>query len=87
LGESDLGVMQLQVSGDGPGIAPSERDHLFERFRRGAEVSATGSGLGLAIAKAAARQLGARMEIVPGPDGKGIGFSLTWPDAARARVA
>jgi hypothetical protein len=36
----------------------------------------------LAIVKSAARQLGARIEIVPGLGGKGIGFSLTWADAA-----
>jgi two-component sensor histidine kinase len=43
-------------------------------------------GLGLAIVKSAARQLGARIEIVPGLNGKGIGFRLRWPDEALARV-
>jgi two-component system, OmpR family, sensor histidine kinase QseC len=75
-------AVQVQVSDDGPGIAPGERAQLFERFRRGANVSVSGSGLGLAIVKSAARQLGARIEIVPGLGGKGIGFSLTWPNAA-----
>jgi two-component system, OmpR family, sensor histidine kinase QseC len=83
LSESDLGVVQLQVSDDGPGIAPSERDHIFERFRRGADVSASGSGLGLAIVKAAARQLGARIELAPGLGGDGVAFIVTWPDSTR----
>jgi two-component system, OmpR family, sensor histidine kinase QseC len=87
LSESDLGVVQLQVSDDGPGIAPSERDHVFERFRRGADVSATGSGLGLAIVKAAARQLGARIELAPGLGGHGVAFGVTWPDTTSATGA
>jgi two-component sensor histidine kinase len=73
-------------SDDGPGIAPDERAHLFERFRRGANVSASGSGLGLAIVKSAGRQIGARIENAHGLGGKGIGFRLRWPDEALARV-
>lgn len=46
------GDVRLWVADDGPGIAPSERQRVFERFYRGdrARVGA-GSGLGLAIAK------------------------------------
>ena len=41
----------LQVADDGPGIAPSDREHVFERFWRAPDSGADGSGLGLAIAK------------------------------------
>ena len=46
------GDVRLWVADDGPGIAPSERRRVFERFYRGDRARAgTGSGLGLAIAK------------------------------------
>jgi two-component system, OmpR family, sensor histidine kinase QseC len=38
------GAVQVQVSDDGPGIAPGERAQLFERFRRGANVSVSAQG-------------------------------------------
>lgn len=64
------GECVLEVSDDGPGIAPAERGHVFERFRRGAAATSasngSGSGLGLAIVQAAARQLGARIELGDG---------------------
>jgi two-component system sensor histidine kinase CiaH len=41
----------LQVADDGPGIASSDREHVFMRFWRGPDSGADGSGLGLAIAK------------------------------------
>ncbi|OHV86815.1 sensor histidine kinase [Mesorhizobium sp. ORS 3428] len=42
---------QLTVTDDGPGIAPEEREHVFERFYRIAGASEEGSGLGLAIVR------------------------------------
>lgn len=50
--EEPGGDVRLWVADDGPGIAPSERRRVFERFYRGDRARAgTGSGLGLAIAK------------------------------------
>jgi signal transduction histidine kinase len=44
------GYAQLAVSDEGPGVAPGDRELIFERFRRGANASsASGFGLGLAI--------------------------------------
>lgn len=44
--------VRLRVDDSGPGIAPEERDKVFERFYRSAEARAMpGSGLGLAIVK------------------------------------
>jgi two-component system sensor histidine kinase KdpD len=46
-------VVELSVEDDGPGIAPDDIPHVFERFYRTAEHSrrVKGSGLGLAIVK------------------------------------
>jgi signal transduction histidine kinase len=41
----------LRVSDSGPGIAPDQRQRVFERFYRGQTSPGTGSGLGLSIAQ------------------------------------
>ncbi|MFN0318322.1 MAG: ATP-binding protein [Burkholderiales bacterium] len=65
-------------SDGGPGIPVQERVHLFERFRRGNAARASGSGLGLAIVAAAVRQMGARIEVGQGIDGRGVSFLIAW---------
>jgi len=43
---------RVEVRDDGPGIAPSDQPHVFDRFYRSAEArTEPGSGLGLAIVK------------------------------------
>jgi len=58
----------LRVTDDGPGIASSERERVFDRFYRGngAHVrtgDAAGSGLGLAIVQAIAERHGASLSL------------------------
>ncbi len=57
------GVVRLEVSDDGPGIAPEDARHLFERFYRGEAATAAGSGLGLAIARELAERMDGRLEL------------------------
>jgi signal transduction histidine kinase len=49
----DERIATVTVSDDGPGIAPAELPHVFERFHRGREdrATTTGAGLGLSIAR------------------------------------
>jgi two-component system OmpR family sensor kinase len=57
------GASTLLVEDDGPGIAPEDRERVFEPFRSLPGVESPGSGLGLSIAKAVAGRLGARVSL------------------------
>jgi len=74
----------LEVEDTGPGIAPQERERVFERFYRILGNSAEGSGLGLAIVREIAQQHGAEVDIfnnprAPQPKLPGALFRLTFP--------
>jgi two-component system OmpR family sensor kinase len=69
----------LEVADDGPGIAPDERERVFDRFYRGAGVEAPGSGLGLSIARQVAELHGGRLELGDGLDGRGVTVRLRMP--------
>ena len=57
----------LEVEDTGPGIAPAERAHVFERFYRILGSNVEGSGLGLAIVREIAQQHDAEVEILDHP--------------------
>ena len=60
----------LRVDDSGPGIAPEERDKVFERFYRSAEARAMpGSGLGLAIVKSVVERHNGEIAIKDSADG------------------
>ncbi len=63
----DGGAALLEVEDTGPGIAASERTHVFERFYRILGNSAPGSGLGLAIVREIAQQHGAEVDVFNNP--------------------
>ncbi|MCS0595961.1 sensor histidine kinase [Massilia agri] len=74
----------LEVEDTGPGIAPAERAHVFERFYRILGTNVQGSGLGLAIVREIAQQHGAEIDIFNNPRSHskkfpGSLFRLTFP--------
>ena len=74
----------LEVEDTGPGIAPAERAHVFERFYRILGSSASGSGLGLAIVREIAQQHSAEVDVFSNPRGfakklPGSLFRVTFP--------
>jgi len=77
--EQDRSAIVVRVSDNGPGIAPEELPHLFERFYRGDAATAPGSGLGLAIASELADRMGGSIELDSRP-GETV-FTLLLPRA------
>ncbi len=69
----------ISVSDHGPGVPPSQREAVFDKFTRGTHESATpGVGLGLAISRAIVEAHHGRIWVDDAPDG-GARFSLTLP--------
>ncbi|GAA3459625.1 HAMP domain-containing sensor histidine kinase [Saccharothrix longispora] len=75
------GLVVLTVVDDGPGVAPADRERVFDRLVRLDEARdrrSGGSGLGLAIARALVRAHGGELVCLPphaagAPSGGGVG--------------
>lgn len=76
----EVGRIRWWVSDTGPGVGEADREHLFERFRRGANTTRhDGSGLGLAIVDTIARAHGGAARLVEQP--QGARFEIEIPDS------
>jgi two-component system sensor histidine kinase KdpD len=78
----------VSVVDQGPGIAPAERERIFEPFYRSptrGEEAWTGSGLGLAIAKGFVEANGGTIEVQSLP-GQGTSFVISLPVSERPVV-
>ena len=64
------------MADEGPGLAPEEAAHAFERFWRGPGAAGEGSGLGLAIVRAIAERHGGGVTV------EGSRFTLDLPALA-----
>jgi two-component system phosphate regulon sensor histidine kinase PhoR len=88
-GRVDVGVQEVDesvhfwVQDDGPGIAPADQPHIFERFYRGQENGTDGSGLGLAIVASVAQAHGGRAW-VESELGQGSRFVIALPQNRKA---
>ncbi len=71
----------LIVTDDGPGISPTERVKVFERFYRGTLGQRTGSGtgLGLAIVLELVHRWSGEVSLTDGPGGRGSRFVVSIP--------
>jgi two-component system OmpR family sensor kinase len=74
------GEARFWVSDSGPGVAPKDRERIFERFARGRaqRPNSDGAGLGLAIVRAIAQAHHGRIEL-DSPPGHGATFYLVVP--------
>lgn len=72
----------LAIEDTGPGIEPGQRDAMFQRFRRGAQVGIEGSGLGLPLVARVAQLHRARLTLAAAEGGQGLRVELVFPPAA-----
>jgi signal transduction histidine kinase len=76
------GAVEVEVTDEGAGIAPVDRDHVFEPFYRGGTDSSRtteGAGLGLAISRAIVEAHGGRIWLEPSGRGTRMRFTLRSP--------
>lgn len=73
---------RLSVVDEGPGVAPEDRERIFDRFERGAHARSgvRGSGIGLAIVRRYVDLLGGEVWVEDRP-GPGAEFTFTLPIA------
>ena len=81
--EADDTAARIIVEDRGPGVAPEDRDRVFERFYRGRHTgrSTGGVGLGLALVAEHARLHGGRAWVEERTDGAGARFVVELPVA------
>jgi two-component system, OmpR family, sensor kinase len=73
--------VEVSVADEGPGIAPEDQEHIFERFWRadpGRSRSRGGSGLGLAIVATLVQAHGGSVAVRSSP-GQGSTFTVSLP--------
>ncbi|MEM8635263.1 MAG: ATP-binding protein [Pseudomonadota bacterium] len=80
IGDDDTHLITVHVSDTGIGLAPEQRENLFESFTQ-ADASTTrrfgGTGLGLSIARRLARMMGGDITVAS-KQGKGSVFTFTF---------
>ena len=78
---TDARAATIEVSDNGPGIAPEQQPQVFEKFRQGGEANnrPQGTGLGLPISRQIVEHFGGRIWLQSRPgQGACFGFDLPW---------
>lgn len=73
-----IAAVKVQVADDGPGIAPEDLPHVFERFYKGKDGK---HGIGLAIAKSVAETYGGTLQV---RNEGGAVFDVAFPSGGTA---
>ncbi|HEX3771488.1 MAG TPA: ATP-binding protein, partial [Polyangiaceae bacterium] len=68
-------AVDITVRDEGPGVAPSQKDRIFD----GATSREGGAGVGLKHARAVARAAGGDLDLVLEPGSHGACFRVRWP--------
>jgi len=79
-GDGSARMAVLRVADDGPGIAESERERVFDRFyRAGHGHRAQGIGMGLSLVERVVTSHGGQVRCVNGLEGRGVGIEVRLP--------
>jgi Na+/proline symporter/nitrogen-specific signal transduction histidine kinase len=83
------GGLRVSVCDNGPGVAPDDRDVIFDKFRQGGDTLTdrpSGTGLGLAISRQIVEHFGGRLWLEDST-GPGACFAFTLPHLPSAGQA
>ena len=75
------GQVCVQMIDEGPGIAPADLEHVFDKFYRAGDADRrrAGTGLGLAICRGFVEAMHGTITAANRPDGTGAVFTITLP--------
>ena len=85
--DADTDGAVIEICDNGPGIAPEERERVFDRFYRALGTKTSGTGLGLAIVKRIVDIHHGTIAIDDGLDGRGTTFRIRLPKLGAAAAA
>jgi len=74
------GYLEVRVDDDGPGVAPDEREPIFELAHRGSQTAVAGRGLGLAVVRLMLQRIGGEADVAESMLG-GAQFRIRLPRA------
>ncbi len=80
--EAGRGLIQIEVTDNGPGVADGNVPHIFDPFFSTKEIGA-GTGLGLAVVYAMVTDAGGTVEVGRAPDLGGARFTVLLPAAGK----
>ncbi|MCU6452457.1 hypothetical protein LPN01_00010 [Sphingomonas sp. A2-49] len=73
---------RIAVCDDGPVVPAAQFEHMATRFWRRPDTIVEGSGLGLSIVTRVVEAHHGRLDVAPGPGGRGVQVVMTFVDAA-----
>jgi signal transduction histidine kinase len=79
-------IHRIMVADNGRGVAPKDRERIFDLFRRAGRLDRPGEGIGLAHSRSLARRIGGTLGVAENPGGGSV-FTLTLSKLRMARQA
>ncbi|MFL5619172.1 MAG: sensor histidine kinase [Gemmatimonadaceae bacterium] len=79
-GSAGPAEVRIEITDEGPGIPPADRERIWRPYQRGSTVGSTaGSGVGLSVVRDVVVQHGGRAWAEDPPEGHGARFVVTLP--------
>ena len=87
-GGGSAGEVRIEITDEGPGIPPGDRERIWRPYQRGSTASGTaGSGVGLSVVHDVVAQHGGRAWVDDAATGRGARVIVTFPASSAARTA